>query len=64
MEEVSNALAAFSSEQMMVPAAVEDIDQNDHDNPQLCSVYVNDIYKYLRHLEVRSHGRDRLQRSC
>lgn len=51
MEEVSNALAAFSSEQMMVPAAVEDIDQNDHDNPQLCSVYVNDIYKYLRHLE-------------
>lgn len=49
MEEVSNALAAFSSEQM-VPA-VEDIDTNDHDNPQLCSVYVNDIYKYLRHLE-------------
>ena len=49
MEAVSNALAAFSSDRLQ---CVEDIDQNDHDNPQLCSVYVNDIYQYLRHLEV------------
>ncbi|XP_072038247.1 G2/mitotic-specific cyclin-B-like [Amphiura filiformis] len=49
MESVSNALAAFSSEQLLID--IEDIDKNDHDNPQLCSIYVNDIYKYLRHLE-------------
>ena len=49
MESVSNALAAFSTEQLL---GIEDIDKNDGDNPQLCSVYVNDIYKYLRHLEV------------
>lgn len=48
MESVSNALAAFSTEQLL---DIEDIDKNDHDNPQLCSIYVNDIYKYLRHLE-------------
>ena len=53
MEAVSNALAAFSSDQLL---GVEDIDQNDHDNPQLCSVYVNDIYQYLRHLEVSCKG--------
>ena len=31
---------------------VEDIDANDHDNPQLVSEYVNDIYEYMRQLEV------------
>lgn len=32
--------------------AVEDIDEGDGDMPQLCSEYVNDIYAYLRSLEV------------
>lgn len=31
---------------------VQDIDANDKDNPQLVSEYVNDIYNYMRHLEV------------
>lgn len=31
---------------------VEDIDDHDQDNPQLCSAYVKDIYQYLRQLEV------------
>nr|KAG5695271.1 hypothetical protein BaRGS_028206 [Batillaria attramentaria] len=31
---------------------VEDIDANDRDNPQLVSEYVNEIYDYMRHLEV------------
>jgi cyclin B len=31
---------------------VEDIDVNDKDNPQLVSEYVNDIYQYMRELEV------------
>lgn len=31
---------------------VEDIDVNDKDNPQLVSEYVNEIYDYMRELEV------------
>lgn len=34
-------------------ANVFDIDADDEDNPQLVSEYVNDIYAYLRELEVR-----------
>ncbi|MBZ3890094.1 G2/mitotic-specific cyclin-B2 [Sciurus carolinensis] len=30
----------------------EDIDNEDRENPQLCSDYVKDIYQYLRQLEV------------
>jgi len=32
---------------------VNDIDKDDHDNPQLVSGYVNEIYTYLRQLETR-----------
>ena len=32
---------------------MEDIDAQDSDNPQLVSVYVKDVYAYLRHLEVQ-----------
>ena len=31
---------------------VQDIDANDKANPQLVSEYVNDIYEYMRMLEV------------
>ncbi|XP_078386425.1 G2/mitotic-specific cyclin-B2 [Cetorhinus maximus] len=31
---------------------VEDIDAQDRDNPQMCSQYIKDIYKYLRQLEM------------
>lgn len=31
---------------------VQDIDANDKENPQLVSEYVNDIYNYMRVLEV------------
>lgn len=30
---------------------VEDIDENDTENPQLCSEFVNDIYQYMLYLE-------------
>lgn len=43
--ELSNA---FSSKLL----TVIDIDAEDKDNPQLVSEYVNDIYHYLRQLEV------------
>ncbi|XP_008295616.1 G2/mitotic-specific cyclin-B2 [Stegastes partitus] len=33
--------------------AVQDIDEQDADQPQLCSEYVKDIYKYLHTLEVQ-----------
>jgi hypothetical protein len=39
--------AAFSKQLM----AVQDIDKDDHDNPQLVSEYVNSIYDYMRALE-------------
>ncbi|KAG9489438.1 hypothetical protein GDO78_005419 [Eleutherodactylus coqui] len=32
---------------------VENIDAEDADNPQLCSDYVNDVYAYLRELELK-----------
>ena len=50
METSANTAAAFSKKLMNV----EDIDANDKDNPQLVSEYVNDIYSYMRSLEVGS----------
>jgi len=40
-----SASEAFSNKQVV------DIDKDDHDNPQLVSEYVNDIYDYMRQLE-------------
>lgn len=34
------------------PANVEDIDKEDHSNPQLCAEYVQEIYNYMHKLEV------------
>ena len=31
---------------------IEDIDEIDQDNPQLCAEYVKEIYSYMRELEV------------
>ena len=42
---------AFSKH--LLPVNVQDIDQDDGDNPQLVAEYVNDIYDYMRQLEVR-----------
>jgi len=33
---------------------IDDIDNNDFENPQLCAEYVKDIYKYIREQEVMS----------
>ena len=44
---------AFSKQ--LLPVNVQDIDQDDGDNPQLVAEYVNDIYDYMRQLEVRLH---------
>lgn len=38
-----------------------DIDVGDETDPQLCCVYVNDIYTYLRENEVRYHTKDYMQ---
>lgn len=38
------------------PPNVEDIDKDDRGNPQLCAEYVQDIYNYMRKLEVRMVG--------
>jgi len=42
---------AFSKQ--MLKVNINDIDKDDHDNPQLVSEYVNEIYAYLRQLETR-----------
>uniref|UniRef100_A0A2I2ZMJ7 Cyclin-like domain-containing protein n=1 Tax=Gorilla gorilla gorilla TaxID=9595 RepID=A0A2I2ZMJ7_GORGO len=34
---------------------IENIDNKDLNNPQLCSDYVKDIYQYLRQLEILQH---------
>ena len=39
--------AAFSQQ-----LVIENIDENDRENPQLCAEYVKEIYEYMRELEV------------
>ena len=34
---------------------IEDIDELEYDNPQLCAEYAKDIYMYMRELEQRFH---------
>ena len=46
-----------------IPPLYENIDEDDADNPQLCSEYVNDIYKYMRELEVGSRADSRTNRN-
>ena len=43
-------ITAALSQQLVI----EDIDESDKDNPQLCSEYVKEIYEYMRELEVES----------
>ncbi|XP_014785257.1 G2/mitotic-specific cyclin-B [Octopus bimaculoides] len=47
----SSPMEVCESEPRIVMANVIDIDADDHENPQLVSEYVNDIYTYLRELE-------------
>ncbi|KAL4227464.1 G2/mitotic-specific cyclin-B2 [Mactra antiquata] len=49
MEVCDNAPESFSR----VLLNVQNIDANDKENPQLVSEYVNDIYDYMRDLEVK-----------
>ncbi|XP_067127724.1 G2/mitotic-specific cyclin-B-like [Centruroides vittatus] len=51
VSEVEELAEAFSTQ--MLPGDVNDIDAEDSENPQLVSNYVNDIYKYLRRLEIQ-----------
>ncbi|XP_069017330.1 G2/mitotic-specific cyclin-B1 [Embiotoca jacksoni] len=53
--EPADLCQAFSD--VMLHAAVRDVDADDYDNPMLCSEYVKDIYKYLRQLEVEQNVR-------
>lgn len=47
-EEEEQLCQAFSEALL----AVQDVDEQDADLPQLCSQYVKDIYEYLHVLEV------------
>ncbi|CAG5867173.1 G2/mitotic-specific cyclin-B1 [Menidia menidia] len=48
--EPADLCQAFSD--VILNTAIRDVDADDYDNPMLCSEYVKDIYKYLRHLEL------------
>ena len=37
----------------ILPTGVLDIDKKDYENPQLCAEYTQDMYAYLRLVEVR-----------
>ena len=51
VEEMEVAMIASQlAQQLNIP--IDDIDSADSDNPQLCAVYVKDIYQYMRKLEV------------
>lgn len=52
MKEEEELCQAFSEALL----TVQDVDEDDEDQPQLCSQYVKDIYNYLRELEVRFPG--------
>ena len=41
-------------EDRVLPPGVKDIDEDDGDNPQLCSEYAMETYVYLKQLEKRS----------
>ncbi|XP_071844621.1 G2/mitotic-specific cyclin-B-like [Apostichopus japonicus] len=43
------------------PFNVEDIDQDDHESPQLCSEYVKDIYQYMHYLERKYKVEDYME---
>jgi len=47
-----------------VPDGVTDIDTEDASNPQLCTVYAQEIYTYLRQLEKRGAVRSDFLSGC
>lgn len=49
MKEDEELCQAFSEALL----TLQDVDEDDEDQPQLCSQYVKDIYNYLHDLEVR-----------
>ncbi|XP_023222645.1 G2/mitotic-specific cyclin-B-like [Centruroides sculpturatus] len=51
VSEVEVLAEAFSTR--ILPGDVNDIDAEDSEDPQLVSNYVNDIYKYLRQMEIQ-----------
>jgi len=53
MDLSTNSQGEEAYSKQMLKENVTDIDKDDHDNPQLVSEYVNEIYAYLRQLESR-----------
>lgn len=52
-ERVSSPVTVLPEEASSEMLKVQDIDKDDHENPQLVSEYVNNIYDYMRELERR-----------
>jgi len=54
IEDVTVVPVAPVPEDRVLPPGVKDIDEDDVDNPQLCSEYAMEAYVYLKQLEKRS----------
>ncbi|GIY80016.1 hypothetical protein CDAR_30751 [Caerostris darwini] len=53
IQEIKNALPAIDTlSPIKIPDNVERIDEDDYENPQLVSCYINEIYIYLRYSET------------
>lgn len=50
MDKVQNVVEQVSK--AMKHCEITDIDADDHENPQLCAEYANEIYRYLLEYEV------------
>merc|ERR1719187_176229 len=53
MDESRNSPAVSGSDQHVPVSKWEDVDSEDMDDPQMVAVYVNDIFAYLRELELK-----------
>ena len=54
VEDVALVTVVPVPEDRVLPPGVKDIDEDDGDNPQLCSEYAMETYVYLKQLEKRS----------
>lgn len=65
MDMSANSMGEEAFSKQLLALNVQDIDKDDHDNPQLVSQYVNDIYEYMRTLErtypIKLHYLDGMQ---
>merc|ERR1712055_763044 len=64
VEEIPMEVEQSDAESRRIPDGVTDIDTEDSSNPQLCTEYAQEIYAYLRQLEMRGAVRPDFLSGC